>query len=220
MALIFFLLFLAFFFPFLFYPLLLFVGLFLIFIPLKFTVDSFFNLFFIPGQIYKIATNTRLRKNHALEHATVNILERDYGYRRLSGYATEDGFYIIGAGDINNVVEAAGRGLLLMRKGQSQLAVHKNCGTSRIVDNFVSAIIFLGLLFTTGQLSIFNILIALLLSHFISPFLGRIVQSKFTTQARVQELEIEQAYYEQQNIFWGGASNKIFVETKEIPFLN
>ena len=219
MGLLFFLLILALFFPVLFYPLLVFVGLFLIFIPLKFTLDSFFNIFFIPGQIYKIATNSRLRKNHALEHATVNILEKEYGYRRLSGYATEEGFYIIGAGNVNYVLEAAHRGLQLMKNGQRELAVHINCGTSRIVANFVSAIIFLLLLFTTGQLSIVNVIIALLVSHLFSTFLGKAVQRRFTTLARVEELEIEQAYFEKKTSFLGSNNQRLFIKTKEIPFV-
>ncbi|MFW5787958.1 MAG: DUF6391 domain-containing protein [Bacillota bacterium] len=220
MGLLFLLLILAFFFPVLLYPLVIFLGLFLLFIPIKFTIDSFFNIFFIPRQIYQIATNSRLRKNHALEHATVNVLEKDFGYNRLSGYATENGFYIIGAQDINYVLQGAKQGLQLMRNGQGELAIHDHCGTSRIVANFVSAIIFIVLLVTTGQFSIFNIIIALLLAHMISPVLGKFVQRNFTTTPDVEEMEIDSAKFETNGSVFSQKSAKIFVKTSEIPFVS
>ena len=57
--------------------------------------------------------------NHALEHATVNILESRYGYKNLAGYAEDNGFYIIGANNIFQVEQAArGRPGLVEERGK------------------------------------------------------------------------------------------------------
>ncbi len=217
MGFLLFFLILALFFPVLFYPLLIFIALMLIFIPVKFTIDSFFNLFFIPRQIYRIAVNPLLRRNHALEHAAVNILEKEYGYSNLSGYATENGFYIMGVDNISNVLQAAEKGRQLMSRGEDNLAVHKNCGTSQLMINFSSAIIFLFLLFVTGQFSIFYIIIALLLAHLVSSLLGRKVQKRFTTSSDVDQMQIKNAYFEDSSSFIPVRQNrKVFVQTAKI----
>lgn len=207
-----------FFFPFLFFPLLVFVGLFILFIPFKFTIDSFFNLLFVPRQIYKIATNPGLRKNHAMEHATINVLEKDYGYNNLAGYAVEEGYYIIGMNNIINVEQAARKGLMLMKNGRKNLAIHRRCGTSLTVANFLSAIIFLGLLIFTGYFSILSMIIAIVISQLVGPFLGEIVQKKFTTTPEVEEMEIVSASYGQNTNFLN-QSAKIFVKTQRIPYV-
>ncbi|MFW5998697.1 MAG: DUF6391 domain-containing protein [Bacillota bacterium] len=218
MGLLIFLLIIGLFFPILWIPLILFGGLFLLFLPFKFTVDSLFNLFTIPGQIYKIATNPDLRKNHALEHATVNILEKEFGYKNLAGYATENGFYIIGVNNTLEVTTAAKRGLDLMIKGNSQLAIHNKCGTSLIAANFISAIIFLILLLYLGYFSIMSMVIAILLSHLVGPFLGRMVQKNFTTTSEVKEINIVSSHIESGD-YWKQPS-KVFVKTEKIPYIN
>ncbi|MCJ7788827.1 MAG: hypothetical protein MUP69_01360, partial [Candidatus Atribacteria bacterium] len=54
----------------------------LIFIPYGFTVYSLITLITVPQQIINIAKNKTIRRNHALEHATINVLER-YAGRNL-----------------------------------------------------------------------------------------------------------------------------------------
>lgn len=201
-------------FPPLLIPIIIFMIFFLFFIPFKFTVDSIFNLFFVPGQIYKIATNRKLRRNHALEHATVNVLERKYGYKNLAGYADNNGFYILGVQNIYHVLDAARKGLVLLRQGRSDLAIHGRCGTSITAVNLISAVIFLLLLFFTGYFSLLNVIIALAAANIFGPVLGRLVQKYFTTSPDVKEMEITNAYYEQQ-VSWNKPA-KIYVRTEEI----
>ncbi|MGM0436829.1 MAG: DUF6391 domain-containing protein [Bacillota bacterium] len=207
------------FFPVLLIPLFLFAVFMFFFLPFKFTIDSLFNLFSVPKQLYQIATNPKLRKNHGLEHATINILEKEYGYNDLAGYAEEDGFYIMGVNNNIYVEEAARKGLNLMKNGKNELAIHKRCGTSMTVANFLSAIIFLFLLFTSGYFSILNMIIAIVVANLIGPYLGQIVQRKFTTTSEVKEMEIKKSYFaEAKSIF--NQPVKIFVETEQIPYIN
>lgn len=207
------------FFPVFLIPLFLFAVFMLFFLPFKFTVDSFFNLFSVPKQIYQIATNPKLRKNHGLEHATINILEKEYGYNDLAGYAEEDGFYIMGVNNTVYVEEAARKGLRLMQKGKEELAIHKRCGTSMTVANFLSAIIFLSLLFSSGHFSILNMIIAIIIANLVGPYIGQIVQRKFTTTSKVKEMEIKKSYFSESGSFFNQPV-KIFVETEKIPYIN
>ncbi len=205
------------FFPYLLIPFGTFFLLLLLLLPFKFTLDSLINLFSVPSQIYHIATNPVLRKNHALEHATVNILEQEYGYQGLAGYAEDSGFYIIGAVNIWTVEEAARRGLALLNQGFSKLAIHTRCGTSITAANFISAVIFLFLLFYTGNFSIFNMLIAIVMANLAGPLLGQLLQRYFTTSSNVREMEIVSAGYTERK-FWNSPV-KVFVKTERIPYL-
>lgn len=209
----------SFFFPVLLFPLLVFAGLMLLLLPFKFTIDSFFNLFLVPKQIYQIATNPQLRKNHSLEHATINILEREFGYNGLAGYAEDDGFYIMGVQNTDFIEEAARKGLYLMKQGEKELAIHKRCGTSITVANFLSAIIFLVLLFYTGNFSIINMIFAIVLANLFGPFLGQLVQKHLTTASDVTEMEIKKAYFTQNSSLMNKPV-KIFVKTEHIPYIN
>ena len=68
------------FFPYLLIPIIIFLGIgFLFLLPYAFVFNSFYNVLTIPWQIIKIATDQRIRKNHSLEHATINVLEERYG---------------------------------------------------------------------------------------------------------------------------------------------
>lgn len=190
----------------------------LILLPFKFTLDSLVNIIYIPGQIYKIATNKKLRKNHSVEHAAVNILEKQYGYRNLAGYAEEDGFYIMGARYPEQVLEAAKIGLNALKSGRTDLAIHKRCGTSITAANLISSLLFLILLFVTKTFSIFNMIIALIFANVAGPWLGVYLQKYLTTYTDVKDLEIK-------GVRWAGrsqlgSSSKIFVETQSIPYLN
>ena len=51
----------------------------LVFVPLGFAAQSFVWLILGPGQLVRILFNKKVRRNHALEHATVNVIEERYG---------------------------------------------------------------------------------------------------------------------------------------------
>jgi len=163
----------------------------LIFIPYGFTIYSLITLVTVPQQIINIARNKAIRRNHALEHATINVLEKYAGGRLpLSGLAQKNGFIISGTQNPGLVVEAAQEGLNLLKKGECQLAIHRNCGTSIAIANFLAALLFLIFLIQTGHFSIFAIVIALLLANLLGSYLGKFTQKYFTTSCDVKDLEI------------------------------
>lgn len=178
-------------------PLFFFFIIALIFLPYGFTVYSFVTLVSVPKQIWRIAKSKNIRRNHAIEHATINVLERVAGYRlNISGLSREDGFYIAGIQNPEMVEQAAIEGLFLLKQGNCQMAIHRRCGTDVAIANFMGALVFLILLFTTGMFSLLNIIIALLISNLISPYLGEYVQKYFTTSCDVGEMEIIGLEYE------------------------
>lgn len=172
-------------------PIFLFFIIALFFLPYGFTIYSFITLFSVPKQIWKVAKSKNIRRNHAIEHATINVLEQSAGYQlNISGLSKEDGFYITGIQNPQMVEDAAIQGLNLLKQGNCQMAIHRRCGTDMAIANFVSALIFLILLFTTGMFSFLSIIIALFLSNLISPYLGEYVQKYFTTSCDVMNMEI------------------------------
>ncbi len=178
-------------------PLFFFFIIALIFLPYGFTIYSFVTLLTIPKQIWKIAGSKNIRRNHAIEHATINVLEQLSGYRlNISGLSREDGFYIAGIQDPEMVEQSSVQGLTLLKQGNCNLAIHRRCGTDVAIANFVSALVFLVLLFTIGMFSIWSIIVALLLSNLMSPFLGEVVQKYFTISCDVENMEIVGLEYE------------------------
>ncbi|MCX8127869.1 MAG: DUF6391 domain-containing protein [Synergistetes bacterium] len=165
---------------------------------------SLYTILTVPVEILKIATNKKLRKNHALEHATINVIEERFGPTNLAGLARVDGFYIKGFVDPFLLEEAARVALFRLKNGEKELAVHKRCGTTMAMVNFVSAVAFLLLLFVTGYLTVLNIVIALALSYILGPLFGPWVQRKLTTFADVTDMEIVGVEYGGRGIkMWG-----------------
>lgn len=79
-----------------------------------------------------------VRRNHALEHATLHILGRKYKDRGLGGYSDQRGFWIVGEVDTEDLQNAVDEGLERLRNGESQLAVHPNCGTNYALPGMVA----------------------------------------------------------------------------------
>ncbi len=163
----------------------------LVFIPLGFAFQSIILLLIAPWQFIGILFNKRLRQNHALEHATVNVIEQRYGVRNLAGLAYKEGFTIKGGVFPPEVVlSAAKEGLYRLRSGESELAIHPRCGTTLVVINLLSAVLFILLLFITDALSLINVIVAILLAHLMGPLFGRLVQKYITTSSDVSDVEI------------------------------
>src|SRR5688572_14251227 len=72
-----------------------------------------------------------VRRNHALEHATVSLLISRLGPDlRLVGRASGDGFFIYGDVPPHMLAECAKEGLARLKRGESFWAVTPLCGTN------------------------------------------------------------------------------------------
>ena len=71
-----------------------------------------------------------VRSNHALEHATLHVLQEHGTNVPMGGISDAGGFWIYGEVDTETILEAAREALGRLAAGESDLAVHPNCGTN------------------------------------------------------------------------------------------
>ena len=83
---------------------------------------------------------SRVRRNHGLEHATLNILSQRFPHLRLAGHSDFRGFWIVGDVPIEAVKDAVEDALSRMRAGEYTLAVHHNCGTNYVTAGMMAGI--------------------------------------------------------------------------------
>ena len=120
-----------------------FVIAFLFLLPILFSLQAVGSLFVYPRQLRAIFGNKILRRNHALEHATIVVMmEREPG-RKLNGFSTDDGFFVQGVRSISEVESAAREAIRRLQSGEKRLAIHRNCGTTIVAANLLAAILFL-----------------------------------------------------------------------------
>ena len=172
----------------------LFVIMFLFLLPILFSLQAVGSLFVYPRQLKAVLGNRMLRRNHALEHATIVVMmEREPG-RRLNGFSTEEGFFVQGVRSLEEVESAAREALGRLRGGEKGLAVHRNCGTTIVAANLLAAVFFLvalGVGIAVGgqwlyALILGGVLLAFVLRVPLSLFLQRFV----TTDADLSNAEV------------------------------
>ena len=171
-----------------------FVVLFLFLLPILFSLQAVGSLFVYPKQLRAVLGNKMLRRNHALEHATIVVMmEREPG-RRLNGFSTDDGFFVQGVRSMEEVESAAREALRRLRRGQRRLAIHRNCGTTIVAANLLAAVFFLAALgigiymnnWPLYLLIVGSVALALLLRVPLSLLLQRFV----TTDADLSNAEV------------------------------
>ncbi len=72
----------------------------------------------------------RVRHNHALEHAALQILAEHKKAGRLAGFSDARGFWVIGEVETEDLIAAVEEGIQRLNNGEHQLAIHPNCGTN------------------------------------------------------------------------------------------
>jgi hypothetical protein len=80
--------------------------------------------------ILEIPLIARIRRNHALEHATIHVLTDHNPRRLLTGRTTTHGFYLFGEVVTEEVAAAVSEALSRLRRGEHSLAIHPRCGTN------------------------------------------------------------------------------------------
>lgn len=133
-----------------------------------------------------------VRRNHALEHATVSILLSRRGPNlRILGRAAPDGFYIYGDIPTDALREFADEGLARLQRGESHLAVSPLCGTNLAVAGVLAG---LASLFAMGGRTrldgIPRALTAAMLAVIAAQPLGRLVQKHVTTSPELNGMRI------------------------------
>jgi hypothetical protein len=134
-----------------------------------------------------------LRRNHALEHATLHVLsERNPGLR-LMGSSDWSGFTLYGAADLEHVADALMAALERLQAGESALAVHPRCGT-----NVAAGVTLVGLASyaalsnrrTAWWRKALRLALGLGAALSIAPSLGLKLQEHVTTSAEASSLRV------------------------------
>ncbi|MFH1560873.1 MAG: DUF6391 domain-containing protein [Chloroflexota bacterium] len=77
----------------------------------------------------------KIRRNHALEHATITIAHSRLNERGiLGGNSTQWGFFVYGDVPTEVLSQAASEALERLRAGEKELAISPYCGTNLVVS--------------------------------------------------------------------------------------
>ena len=134
-----------------------------------------------------------MRRNHALEHATITIMLRKLGHDvRMAGRATRDGYYLYGNVPTSLLEESTTEALARLKGGEGHLAVTPLCGTNIAVAGAMTAIASAIALGTGARRTerIPNAIVASMLAVIAAQPVGRLVQKHLTTSPDLSDTEI------------------------------
>jgi len=138
---------------------------------------------------------SRIRRNHALEHATIHVLSAHNPKTSIVGRSDSRGFFIY-ANLSEKIIEASARlALDRLRSGEKHLAVHPNCGTNLLTAGVLSgAAAYFSIQGSDDQQDKFERLPIAIMSSImgliIAQPLGMRLQKYLTTDANPGTLEI------------------------------
>ena len=139
-----------------------------------------------------------MRRNHSLEHATLNVLAQRAPHLRLAGYSDAGGFWLVGDVPIDDLQLAVSEALARLQNGQSSLAIHAHCGTNYVIPGFFAGTAaWLVMLGNDKQDSLGKkldrwslVVLLATLALLASRPLGPVFQQKVTTDAGVDGMQI------------------------------
>ncbi len=132
-----------------------------------------------------------VRRNHALEHATVAVLLARHGPTRIAGRASVDGFLIAGDVDSEELTSCAREALGRLQRGQAGLAVSPLCGTNIAVAGAMAAAAATAALAGGKRGDRFpNAFMAAMVAVVAAQPVGRLVQQHLTTRPDLDDVEI------------------------------
>ena len=83
---------------------------------------------------------TRIRRHHALEHAALQVIAKKNPHVSILGYSDVRGFWLVGNLPTETVRDGVDEALNRLRGGESQLAIHPNCGTNFVASGFLAGL--------------------------------------------------------------------------------
>jgi len=181
-----------------------------------------------PGLITGIFYDKRLKLNHALEHATLNILqEKNEKPKNISGGSNRDGFIINGAGDIEAVRAAAAEAIKRIGQGETDLIIHRGCGSTKLALGLIAslltlgaAIIYLRFLLLT-RLGLFVIPACVLIGVLVGYLLNSVAQRYLTTSRHADDVIIDSVEYKNTlDALFRRAPASVFVYIRHLKRIN
>jgi hypothetical protein len=136
----------------------------------------------------------RVRRNHALEHATIHVLTEKHHPLKVVGRSTFTGYYLYGDLSTEAVIEAAQEAYARLQAGEHQLAVHPNCGTNLVTAGSLAGLATFAVLGNSKKRRLEllpNALLAATAALILAQPLGPRLQAYVTTMADLGELTIK-----------------------------
>lgn len=155
--------------------------------------DSLSDLFL---SLVDFSPVSRVRRNHGLEHATLNLLAAQNPKRSIAGHSDMGGFWILGDVSTEELQETICQALHRLQAGEHDLAVHPNCGTNIATAGILSGGVASLAMFGSGPRTrdkLERIPLAIMLATLaliIAQPLGLFFQKRFTTVGDPEGMEI------------------------------
>ena len=138
----------------------------------------------------------RIRRNHALEHATLTVLSKTNPFARMAGYSDMNGFWLVGDVSTDGLAAAVEEAQTRLRAGEVGLAIHPNCGTNLVTTGFLAGIAAWLSMLGSGsgvrrkldRLPLVMTVVTLVV--FFSAPLGPYLQANYTTQPQIGNLQV------------------------------
>ena len=81
-----------------------------------------------------------IRRNHAMEHATITLLSRQYTQDQILGWSGPRGFTLYTTLSTQQVIPSVMKALSLLKAGREELRVHANCGTNLVATALLTTL--------------------------------------------------------------------------------
>jgi hypothetical protein len=150
----------------------------------------------ITNRVLNFPMISRIRRNHALEHATLQVIAKKYPKISVAGYSDTRGFLIVGSVSTDQLREGVNEALRRLQAGEDDLAIHPNCGTNFAATGLVTGTLaWLAMVGAKGgfqkKLERWPAVVMLVtIGMILAQPLGPLLQSRFTTDADIGELQV------------------------------
>jgi hypothetical protein len=134
-----------------------------------------------------------VRRNHALEHATIHVLSARFPHMSLMGRSGVTGFWIYGPLPTEEVERSAKEALARLQGGEAHLAVHPRCGTNLAVTSVMAGTAAFGATLGTPRSKLDRLPLALIAATVAALFARPVadwIQETVTTSPEVDGVSI------------------------------
>lgn len=150
-----------------------------------------------PRHVVRLLISRKMRRNHALEHATINVIEQRYGRTSLVGMPATDGFSLRGRVSPQIITTASQEAIRRLRRGEKHLAISRRCPTSLVAAQLGMALLATAVLLALQQFSAPYFLVVLLASALLGPTVSPYLQRLLLVDPKVEVLGIRDVEIEE-----------------------
>lgn len=150
--------------------------------------------------LFDMSFVARVRRNHALEHATMHVLNERKGGLTVVGRSSFSGFSLYGPLSTQEVIDAAHEALARLQRGERHLAIHPHCGTNLVASGSAAGVAAFMALGGSAKRRLDRLpgaLLAAVAALILSQPLGPLLQAHVTTRADVTNVVIKDIRREQ-----------------------